>query len=572
MPSGWRTTWNVLAASRNESAVPVLVSAIDRAPEEIAEQAMEVLLRRRSPLGYRELLLRWDRLSSDWRDRLVAEGVRFANAVRDALLSRDETLWRIGCEAVLWMREYDLVAVLLLAVEEREGWVAEMAADTIVSLSQMLDEELRSGPIERGARDPRRLKVHALEALARAADQFDRHRNRSVIESFLLLAEAEHPTLLDIVGNPHHPAFLVVLDLLKHSTRPAIVGLVFDWLQAGLAPISVLKIVAQRNDVSFVRRLLTAIGPIPSPTVKSAFRRLESVSWVVVPIAVLEQLDDVQQAALVRIAVASGMARVRVFEALRDVMLRGRTGGRRAASEALVEFGGAEANELAVRGLDDPDPIVQANLIRQLRSRSVPGCITRLVEALESPHSDVRQAARDSLGEFTFRKFITALDLLEEDVRSNMGRLVRRVDPDAVGELCRELHSPARTRRLRAIEAAVAMNVVQDVEVTLIELLSDEKDHLVRAAVVRALGQSRSPIAEAAIAEALRDPHPTVREEAQQAMDHVPQPDSLESLGRLTALVEEAGALLGGQTTKNTEDHAGVSQLRGASRPRESRR
>ncbi len=570
MAHGWQTTWDVLATSRNDAAVSVLATAIDRAPEPIARRAMEILLERRSPLGYWEFLLRWERLEPAWRDRLAGHGVRFANAVRDALLSQDERIWRIGCEAVLWIGEYDLISVLLLAVEEREGWVAEMAADTVIALCQKLLEETADPSDPDAARRQARLKTHSLEALAHATDQFDRHRNRRIVEAFLLLADAHHPVLLEVIGNPHHPAFLVVLDLLKHSTRAPIVDLAFAWLRSGNAPISVLKVIAHRNDVAFLKRLFSAVGPNPVSTVTSAFRRLESLSWAAVPIASLEQLTELQQTALVRLVVASGMPRTAAFETVQDVLLRGRTGARRAASELLGQFGGAAANALVIRGLDDPDPVVRANLYRQLRSRSIPGCITRLVRALESEHDEVREAARDSLEEFTFRKFITVIDLLDDDVKVSMGRLVRRVDPRGIDELRKELKSPARTRRLRAIDVAMAMGAVEEVEVTLIDRLSSEEDHLVRASIVRALGQSGSSIAEAAVRQALSDRHPTVREEAQLALAVPDESNAEESLGRLTALVQEASALFRGRPAAAAETVPGAGPSTAATSSGES--
>ena len=88
------------------------------------------------------------------------------------------------------------------------------------------------------------------------------------------------------------------------------------------------------------------------------------------------------------------------------------------------------------------------------------------------------------------------------------------------------------------------MGVVSEVEVTLIDRLSREEDYLVRAALVRALGQSRSAIAQAAVRQALNDSHPTVRKEAQEALETTDVDEVVPSLGRLTTLVQEAGALL----------------------------
>ena len=127
----------------------------------------------------------------------------------------------------------------------------------------------------------------------------------------------------------------------------------------------------------------------------------------------------------------------------------GEPAGRRAAVEALAEFNGAEANALVIKVLEDPDPAVQAMAVEQ----SAPPRDTGRDDAAARScwrvhHLAVRR--RKSLAEFTFKRFVGAFDMLDEEVRRSTGLLVKKIDPQAIPQLRLELHSRSRTRRLRA--------------------------------------------------------------------------------------------------------------------------
>jgi HEAT repeat protein len=210
--------------------------------------------------------------------------------------------------------------------------------------------------------------------------------------------------------------------------------------------------------------------------------------------------------------------------------------GRRAAATALAQFGGAEANQLALEALRDPDPQVQANVAVQLRGRGIPGAITRLIRLLESPHAEVCQAAQSCLGEFNFNRYITVFDMMEDDIRRSTGLLVMRVDPHAADQLAAELKAGTRTRRLRGLAVAMAMDAVRQVEPLIISLLKDD-DHFVRSEAARVLAYGNSPLAQQSLREALMDRSVSVREAAEHSLR------KLAESGRVTTASTFASAL-----------------------------
>jgi HEAT repeat protein len=154
---------------------------------------------------------------------------------------------------------------------------------------------------------------------------------------------------------------------------------------------------------------------------------------------------------------------------------------------------------------------VQAAVLGHIRRRGIPGMLSRLIDLLESPHLVVRQAARKSLAEFSFKRFIGAFDMLDEVVRQSTGALVKKVDAHTVPLLQLELRSRVRTRRLRGLAIARSMDAVLELEPLIIELLKDE-DHLIRAEAAAALAYSRSEESLRALEELLDDRSLVVQE------------------------------------------------------------
>ncbi len=91
--------------------------------------------------------------------------------------------------------------------------------------------------------------------------------------------------------------------------------------------------------------------------------------------------------------------------------------------------------------------------------------------------------------------------------------VVRKIDHQTVPLLLEELKIPSRTRRLRAVQVAVATNSVADVEESLLELLKND-DHVLRLEIVRALAACDSSAVREALSEAQNDRSELVRQAA----------------------------------------------------------
>lgn len=517
MPSPLEITLKFLAKTRNEAADAVLLPALESQRPDIRDGALRALLQRGCVEAQRYAVARLHTFDAEWRGLVNEYRGRMSIAIRDAVLSQTPQLCKNGCELLLQFREYELAPALVNAAEDETNPNRGAVAHTLLQLAELLYEELTAPVDPYSRRDPQRLRRQFVSTLEQSLLRYNRHRVVAVLESFLLLANRDNGTLKSILCDPRNGNYLPVADMLTHSLRPGVLRLLLSFLDDPHAPSAAITLLAYRHDDKFIESLLRKVGAEPAGAVAHNLRRIENIAWLSSEEVILQKLDETQQRAAVTLAVRSGVNRRTVYKMLESLLMRGKAVGRVAAAEALAEFNGAEANTLAMEALYDSDPEVQAKILPQLRHRGIPGAVSKLIELLDSPHAVVRAAARESLAEFSFKRFVAAFDMLEEEVRRSTGEMVAKVDGDTVPLLLEELRSPARSRRLRALAMTAVMNLAPRIEYDLHERLLDE-DHLVRAETARVLAACDTPDTHEVLRETLTDSSLVVREAAESSL------------------------------------------------------
>jgi hypothetical protein len=513
-------TLQILTNSRNLAALDLLLWALDQGEPEIRDLALRGLVERRSAAGRRELVNRWPTIPEAGRRWIAERAGRLEGALREAILATQSESHRHACDAVVYLRSYDLIPTLMKAAEDKGNSHPEVAAQATVQLCELLYAELNAPRDYRLRRDPVLVRQYLYTSLRHAVERFDQHGRPELVEAFLLLAQPEDALLRRGLQNSLDRVHSAIVQLLAHSTRPGILRLVLSFLEDSQSPPAMCGVLARRRDAEFLQMLFARCAEGLSPGARANVRRIDSFAWLRDDMDLLLSLSDEEQGGMVRLAVASGVSRLRVFELLKFVMRHGSAPGRRAGCAGLSEFKGGEANHLVLAALDDPDPEVQAHAISQIRDRGIPGVLQRLVELVDSPHDIVRSAARESLTEFNFQRYLSAFEMLQPDVRRSTGELVRRVDPLAMDQLISELASPSRSRRLRGIEVAAAMGAVPDLEQYIVQLAQDE-DHFIRAEAARALVHCQSETARHALRELLLDRSVSVQEAAVRTLERL---------------------------------------------------
>lgn len=517
---GIAKTIELLCQTGNEAAVPPLLAALNSPHRKIEEGALEAILIRRSLVGQREILRRMDTICDRWHTIIESHRGRMTQAIRDAILDRDEVTCRNGCSAAVRFREYDLIPTLVNAIEDEANPHADLAATTLLSLTDMLYEELHSPRDYRNRRDPQMVRRNVTVSLDDSTKRFVKHHRRETVEAFLLLAGRDNSTLMHILADPRHSSYLALIHVLQHSMRQGILKLILSYLDDPHAPSALINVMVHRPDERFLELLLRKIGREPSAGAKANLRHVTSIIWLKDGPQSLDTFDDAMQHSALQLVLASGMKPSDQFTVLQHLLLFGTTGGRRAAAEALAKFPGSDANLLITKCLQDPDGQVQASALSQLRPRCMPGALSTLIDALDSPHALARKAAQDALPEYAFPRFAAVFESLSEPVKNTTGSLTMRVDPHAAALLRQEMRSNSGKRCMRAFAMARAMDAVPLLEDTIREALSDS-DHLVRVEAAAALGESDSPAALATLQNALHDSSLMVQEAAQASLEAI---------------------------------------------------
>ncbi len=520
MADGLQTTLKLLAQTDNEASVNVLIAALDATDMQIQEEALRALLKRRSHAGGREILQRLHTADPSWQNVLSEFTGRMTAALRDAVLSSDPQTSENACRAILWFGEFDLTPVLITAAEDASNPNADRSAATLLDLADQLYEELIRPRDYKKRRDPKLIRQHVVSSLELSLQRYSHHQRRELVEACLVLEQRDSPVLRSILEDPRHSSYLAVIEALRESQRPGIVRLMLSFLDDAHAPSAAIKILSHRTDQKFIGHLLRKAASDLSGPATHNLKRVEHFTWLRDRLDILGSFTEEEQRGAIQLVATCGISRTEAFSVLHYLFQHGGAESRRTAIAALETYRGSDANRLTVQAMDDDDPEVQAEAVKQLRPRAIPGAMSHLITLVESPHEVIQKAAREALKEFSFDRYLGAFDMMEEHVRLSTGQLVKKIDPETLPGLQREFDSPSRTRQLKAIEATVALGCVAEMEAALLEQLA-AGDHIVRASAAQALGESNGVATLLALQEALADRSVSVSEAARESIKQI---------------------------------------------------
>lgn len=517
MSGGLQATFQLLAKTENEAAVPLLLAALDSPAPRIQLAAVRAILERRSPAGLREIVRRYASIDDAWKKVIQEYSGRLLPALRDALLSSDAEFAANGCLTARMFREYDLIPTLIVALEDDANPNREAAAAALSDLADELYQDLAQSREDRRRRDPQISRRNATSSLEASLQRYGRHQRIEPVEAFLQLATRDNAELTRILADPRASIFTAILQVMHGSQRPGVIRLLLGFLDDARPPSAGLTSLFRRTDKRTIDNLLKKIGSEPSVMARGNLKQVDTIAWIA-DHELLGKLDAAQQHSVVKMAVLSGLKRADIVATLEFFVAHGKPAGRRAAVLALADYTGADVNAMVLRALRDDDPHVKASALGQLRRRGIPGALTTLIDALDSEQRPVAEAARANLEEFSFRRFLPAFELLEEDVRRTTGGLVRKVDLTTAAQLREEMESPQGKRRMRAMKITMALDMVTEMQADIIARASDE-DHLVRVEAVRALSSAHSLDALHVLQDLQSDSSFAVREAAAAALE-----------------------------------------------------
>lgn len=524
--SGLATTFLTLQESRNEAAISLLIHAIETPITAIHDGALAAILARRNSIGHDLILRRFHQLDEPHLELVREKGYLSPKSIRGALLGLDRQVCMNGCRVVLWFREYGMVPTLLNALYDQQCHYEDLISNTLIELLQILSDdwmvnsqEEKEGLAERQWQKLLNDREQVLETLRLGISNFGiKHRRTEPIEGLLLLADLNDPILPKILDSPRHPAFAPTMNRLSKSKTQNVTRLLLSSYRQPQPLKSLLTIAANRSDNDFITQLILLLRTGMNETVKRNLRQIETIPWINDIKSILGSRSEEEQAVMLHYFLSTKLSKDRLFEILSFFLTQGRVDSRRVASEAMSNFSGNRANQLLMKTLDDPDPIVQANVIKTIRHRGIPEASRKIFQFKDSPYEVVQKAIRDTFNEFSFQRYVASYEMLDEEPRRMMGRLIYEIDSQTIPLLKKELTSHLRSSQARALDIVEILEVANQVEDELLRMMNIE-DSMLQIRVLELLAKIPTPQTEQRIHKALHNPNETVSSAAQRLLE-----------------------------------------------------
>lgn len=515
-PNPVEATMAVLAASGMVRANEALMMALEIPREIIQTAAAEAIVHRSTINAQLELLSRFDRLPPGARAAIGKAGDTLEPALRQMLLRGDGLSRTRALKIIEETRQFQQIPHLLELLKQPTLGDLAKVNQVLWSLIDALYDSCRSTrPAEDGLLAAEALRRWALKHLEAAATDYDKLAvPESVLKGILILAEPSHPAVKRVLWNGPPPCRERAGTILLESRHPGVLRHLAAALSQAYPHPKVLEAIHLRSDPEMIGALLRTCEERLSGQQQQNLRQIQSLPWLDIAPDLIASIPPNLQPALVRFIAATKVAN-NIKLAIHEWLLRhGTPAGRQAADDHLPMIEEDVVQAVVRESLEDEDAQVQAWAVHQLRQHAIPEAFALLIERLDSPNEDVRSAAHSELASFNIDRVLQMVDDFSTEEARVAGRLVLKVDADAVTKLRRLLAQPIRQKRIRVAREVAKLGLQATVPEAFIAM-TDDVDPVVRRTAVEILGTIPTKDAFLALERLQSDPHPRVRTEVE---------------------------------------------------------
>lgn len=521
---GISLTAAVLGETNNASAEDVLLDAIETSDEVVLPRLLPAAIKLHTPEIQESILRKWNLWPERWKDRVLESPSALAAALRKRILSENSESVAVACEIVSRSHEYDLIPLLREVLEASSGDRTKFIGECLIALAESLYDLTVSPRDYHDRRDPQVVRQHAIGVLETGVSRYQRTRSAAIIEAFLILSGRENATLKHVLQNRTEVAQKPILELFTSSPRASIMRLLLSYLEDPFAPLTAIRAIGSRRDITFVRLLCRRVYEHYDVAMEANLKRIDVIGWIGNSQNMFGALNAKEQAGAVMLVSKAKLDFVDAKAFLHGALEAGEALAQVAAVHAIAEHEGVEVDRHLEQIARTGPPEAQAAALTHLREKNIPSALAVLIENAASPHAVVRDAVQASLAEFSLDRFINSFDSMSPEGRQQTGDLVKKVDRNCIGKLAVELGKKGRAARLRALDVADVLGLTESLEEQVMELLKDE-DHLVRGEAARALGKCSSGASKRALRAALSDVSVTVQQIAAQSLEQLESVD-----------------------------------------------
>lgn len=487
--SGLELTLRTLERSVHATAVDVLAAATSGPDESLRERAAATLIVRGGPRAAEEFVRCSDSLPDGGIDLFDGHRVS-AGRVLEGVLRNGTPADRLRALEIVrrWNDDARLDAILTPSMAGDEALLGP-AIETVESLVERLFE-LRTN-LENVERT--RAAGHQIDEAVRSALRVLLAATRkpelelfheTAVRSILVLGTSHHVEFRELLWDAVLPIRDRAIEVMRHDEHPGVVELLLDCLASAHPHPAVFECAARRTDRPFVEALLTMVDEGVDEAFADNLSQITKTDWFA-PEYVDDLPPELQRPAVRLLDLLPTSDEER--QAFLDWVTRDGSGeARGAASDHLDRMPAERVNEIVSSSLEDEDSEVRAWATSQLRPRSIPNNLLLLIERLDDPEVEVREAARHGLAGFNFELLLRIHPALRTERARQAGRLLVKIDEHVDEKLRAEFTHPQRSRRVRALQATAALDLAPCVEADLLPLLSED-DPVVRRIVADVL-------------------------------------------------------------------------------------
>lgn len=454
-------TIDLLARTRNSSAIAALATGLGSASAELRGQCIKLLLGRPEVAARGAIVGQWLRLDPATRVLVSSSKCALEPACKRMLQTGSLAEMQAAIAAISDLDMTVALPELVALVLEPHNPICEMALSAVVELCDRWGQRARNG------RDVPSVRAPMLEFLHRIICDYPSHHNADLVEAWLMLVTWEDSAQRALVVDPTHSAFQGVIDRLRHSQHQSVLHLLSGYLWRASTPKLVLSIICERPEHELAVMIATLLDDNLLTTV---LRRLREMA----PLASLHELPirpagvspEIQRRLWIMLSASS--------EKIEPVV---------AGAVGIAKMGTVEARRTA------------ADVVRNCRRMDVETLVHYMQDASANPdHTDslgahliailnwiggssqvLDAASREFYSEFTLARLLEVVRKWPMPMCRILAYVVSKTEPDLIPQLLHALECPAPKRRMIALQTIQLLDVANEIIDRLLPLIRDAR-------------------------------------------------------------------------------------------------
>jgi len=330
-------TFDILAGTKNSSAVGVLVSVLDSADEALQALAVGALFARGPTHGIVEIVRRHQALARPARELVAKNAARLGRGLRDALVSADSLLRANSLEMVRQFEVFSELPTLVRLLEEQAIREREAIEATLFALVNRLYEHMQFGTDHDEPsgflRDSQRIRHQMLATLESSCHRFHVHRSRPVVEGLLVLSDPDNTYLKKLFQECSDEVRGVAVELLNSSKHPGVLSLIVASLGQNYPLPAAFSAFERRTDPEFICHLLRHWPHKLTAFQLKNLKELRTVAWLEPSQNHLDLVPAAWHSNLVALLMMTGLSEPQKLEVLEWMVRFGSPEGRLAATD-----------------------------------------------------------------------------------------------------------------------------------------------------------------------------------------------------------------------------------------------